>query len=537
MAARTTKKSPPLTAAPMSEIGYPGAYQYGGRVNDEFIPELSGYRGNLIYRQMRENDSMIGAIFYAMEKLASSVEWYVDPHPDEEDNEDDVKFLDEVFFKNDMDHSFMHFLLDTFTTLQYGWSFFEVTYKLRRSDLMITIKEGENNTQEKRVGSIRVPASKFEDGAMGIKGIKLLPQDTLHEWHLSERGQVLGMSQLQPIKGDVVTVKITKALHLVSRPHRGSPQGMSLLRNAYRDWDMKRKIENIEVEGIDRDLTGLPIVKIPSNLLDGSEKNQEILNKYVSLSKEIRTNQASGIVVPSDMYEDNEGNPTQAPQVSVELLSSPGQRTIDVDATIRRKDRGIARSILCDFMTLGGEAHGSFALSHNLSSLFITSLTSWLDIVAQEINRQIVPMLWSLNGRTTPPPIIKHGQIVPNDLEVLGGFLQSAVTAGLITLPDRDLENSVRSAAGMPSMPDQEEQEKMMREKGEIEADIEGMKAKAKGMDQQQPGGGKKGAEGKKPGAGGGKPGAEGKKPGSGKGVALKLKKPTKPGTAAKPNK
>ena len=446
-----------IGAKPEMELGFAGSNVWGGHVNEEFIPQLVGVLGRRTFREMRENDSMIGAIFYALETLGTSVDWRVEEA--EDGAEEDVQFLEEVFLQEDMDSSWSHFIMDTFTSLIYGWSYFEVTYKLRATDMTRKLKEttsyfnigGTGN--DGGVGVLRKPVSKFNDGKIGIQAIALRPQDTLWQWHVSEKGKVLGMTQINPINGEQVTIKINKALHLVTRPNKGSPEGFSLLRNSYRDWFAKRRIENIEVDGIDRDLTGLPIASIPGDILEkaarGDERAQKTVERYKAVVKDIRTNQTSGIVVPSDMWLDTELHPSNARKVSIELLASPGQRTIDIDAAIRRRDRGIARALLADFMTLGGEAHGNFALSRNLSSLFVTALTSWLDNVENEVNRQIIPWLWRLNGRDPDkdkPPMLKHGQVVPNDLEQLGSFLREATTAGLITLPDPKLEDEVRGS-------------------------------------------------------------------------------------------
>ena len=470
-------------ALPQREIGFSGAQVWGGHVQDEFIRELAGVNGRKVYREMRENDSMIGAVFYALESLGASVDWRVDKG--ENGSEQDMEFLEQVFLGNDMDTSFDHFIRDTFTAMVFGWAYFEVTYKKRDQTETVNHRETDSyfNIGQEKLGSVRKPLSRFDDGKVGIAAISLRAQDTLWQWHMSEQGRTLGMTQMHPITGKHAKIPINKALHLVTRPNKGSPEGYSLLRNAYREWYSKRRIENIEVDGIDRDLTGLPTIYIPGEILRRAEQGdasaKKMVDEYRAMATEIRTNQSSGIVVPSDVWEGNDGRPSGVGKVRVELLASPGQRVIDIDAAIRRRDRGIARAILADFMTLGGEARGNFSLSRNLSSLFVTALESWFDNVEAEINRQIIPTLWTLNGLTTEPPLLKHGRVVPNDLEQLGTFLRDAVGMGVITLPDPNLENEVRGAAGMPEAPPPEEQERLKTEAAEMDVKAEKLKIKA----------------------------------------------------------
>ena len=469
-----------LLANPISEIGITGGRAWGGHVQDENIRELAGILGRRTYREMRENDPTIGGIFYAIENLARSVEWKVEPS--KEGPESDTQFLQEVFLDSDMDHTIDDFIAETFTTLVYGWSFFEITYKIRRSNIMKNLKV-EDETNDLDAPKVRVPVSKFDDGKIGIASINLRSQDTLFNWYTTRQGEVVGMKQQHPITGEQFVIPINKALYLRAKRNRGSPEGISILRNAYRPWYMKRRIEHIEVDGIDRELTGLPMMYVPSEILananSGNAKAKKTLELYQSIVRNVRLNQTTGIVLPSDMWENHDGAPSNARKFQLELLSSPGQRVIDTDTVINRHDRSIARAVLADFMMLGGAAHGNYSLSQNLSSLFITALTSFLDNVETSINRQIIPTLWRLNGMTTEPPRLQHGNIVPNDLESVGGFLDSMIKVGAISLPDPELENRIRGIAGLPNKPEDEEVEQETIRQGKIDAEVMRMKTVA----------------------------------------------------------
>lgn len=61
------------------EIGRIGQRRYGGVIYEEFLPELRGSRGVEIYREMSENDDVVGAILYAIEMLVRQTDWIVEP--------------------------------------------------------------------------------------------------------------------------------------------------------------------------------------------------------------------------------------------------------------------------------------------------------------------------------------------------------------------------------------------------------------------------------------------------------------------------
>ena len=51
------------------EIGRIGQNRYSGMIFEEFLPELRGRRGIEVYKEMENNDDVVGAILFAMEML------------------------------------------------------------------------------------------------------------------------------------------------------------------------------------------------------------------------------------------------------------------------------------------------------------------------------------------------------------------------------------------------------------------------------------------------------------------------------------
>lgn len=61
------------------EIGRIGQRRYGGTIYEEFLHELRGTRGIEVYREMSENDDVVGAILFAIEMLVRQCDWNVEP--------------------------------------------------------------------------------------------------------------------------------------------------------------------------------------------------------------------------------------------------------------------------------------------------------------------------------------------------------------------------------------------------------------------------------------------------------------------------
>src|SRR5690606_26845233 len=91
-------------------------------------------------------------------------------------------------------------------------------------------------------------------------------QHTLYGWQFADNGDIKGFIQQAPPKYETITIPLSKGLLFRTKIARDNPEGRSLLRNAYRPWYFKKRIEEIEGIGIERDLAGLPVLQAPEGL-------------------------------------------------------------------------------------------------------------------------------------------------------------------------------------------------------------------------------------------------------------------------------
>jgi phage gp29-like protein len=116
------------------EIGTSGLQQTGGWIIDEFIPDLRGIRGAKIYREMSDNDPVIGAMLFAIERLILNIDWDVEPYSDKNEivkkkDEQNAQFLRECM--HDMNESWSAMLSQILSFLPYGYAYCEIVYKKR----------------------------------------------------------------------------------------------------------------------------------------------------------------------------------------------------------------------------------------------------------------------------------------------------------------------------------------------------------------------------------------------------------------------
>ena len=415
------------------EIGVSGVKIQSGVVHDEFLRELHGRKGRETFKQMAYNDATIAAFLHAFETLVRKTDWTVTPADNTAAAQREAEFLQGVLFE-DMSHSWDDFLSEVLTFLIYGWSYFEIVLK-RRS--------GPRSTSPSR-------RSRFRDGRIGVRKLAPRSQDTLDRWKLDDDGGIQGLWQWPPLGGVPTFIPIERSLLFRTKTKQGNPEGQSVLRGAYRSWYYKNQVEISEAIGIERDLAGMPIARVPNEVLTDPDKTAQ-LEAYRQMVRDVRMNSQGGIVLPSDTYEDSEGNPTGTPRVDFSLVSSAGQRTIDTNAVILRYQRDIARSVLSDFLMLGSTGNGSFALSKSKTDLFLQSLESFTCQIRDTLNRHLVPRLWQMNNLDEATmPLLSFGDIAPVDLDELGNFLRNIAGAGIPLGPDDRLEDALREQAGLP---------------------------------------------------------------------------------------
>lgn len=407
----------------MKELGRLGQKRYGGFFFEEFLKELQGRKGIAVFKEMSENDDIAGAILYAIEMLIRQASWNVQPRGTTPADEEARDFV--LSCMDDMSDTWSDTISEILSFLTYGWSAHEIVYK-------------------RRCGKRKDPRlrSKYTDGLIGWQKLPIRAQETLYEWLYDNNDNIVGIVQNPPPDFGLINIPIEKLLLFKTKSRKGNPEGRSILRNAYRDWYFKRRIQEIEGIGIERDLAGLPTMTAPEGLNIWDEEDPDMVAMRAAAERvvqNIRRDSLEGLVVPNGW--------------KVELLSTGGRRQFDTSAIIERYDSRIAMTVLADFILMGHQSVGSFALSSDKTKMFSMAIGSYLDIICEVFNNVAIPALIDINGDhfagITDYPQLTHGDVEDANLEKLGNFIHQMVGCGAL-IPDEGLEDFIRDAAGMP---------------------------------------------------------------------------------------
>ena len=411
-------------------LGKGGLDARNGIVQEEWLRQLKGQRAVQAFQEMRDNDPVIGAILYAIKTLVRQTEWRIEPSGDTPEHKAAADFVEEC--RADMAHTWHDLLSEILSMLPFGWSYFECVYKFRRGP------DAENGSER----------SKHNDGKIGWRKIALRAQETLYRWEFDEDGAATGMWQQPPPDYKQRFIPIEKALLFRTETHKGNPEGRSILRNAYRSWFFLKRIQEIEAIGVERDLAGLPIATVPMEMLspNASSAQKATLANIFEMVRKVKRNEFEGVVFPAET--DVDGNPSG---FKFSLLASGGRRPIDVNEIVKRYESRIAMSVLGEFVLLGMDSVGSFALSSNKTHLFSQAIGSTLEHIAAVFSRFAIPRLMKLNGIPAEyHPELKYSDIETPDLGEMASAIGALSSAGILT-PDDELERWVREFGNMPA--------------------------------------------------------------------------------------
>lgn len=424
-------------------LGRTGLNRSGGLVYEEQLRQLSGSRGAKVYAEMRDNDAMIGSILFLIEMLVRQVKWTVKPASEAKEDQAAAQFVEEC--RTDMSHTWEDLLAEVLSMLWAGWSYFELVYKRRM---------GPGKDPTKR--------SRFRDGKIGWRKIELRSQESLDQWDFDEDGGIKGMYQRPAPTFEQFYIPIEKALLFRTKSVKNSPEGRSLLRNAFKSWYYKKKLEEIEAIGAERDLVGLPKLQVPVEMLldDAPPALVTLRHDMEQMGEEVRRDERAFIMVPAEEMTMSDGQVLKT-GYKFELLKSAGQRQIDTDVVIRRYRSDIAMTVLAQFLLLGQDKVGSFSLASEATNTFAIAIGAILQSIASVFNRYAIPRLFEINAwEMEALPELVPGDLEKPHLEAIATFLEKTIKVGAIR-PGPALERKLRQMADLPEMeedePDEEE--------------------------------------------------------------------------------
>jgi len=402
----------------LGEMGYSGLNVFDGISREELKRELTFPHSTKTFKQMSYH-STVNAALTLFDNLIGKVDWKVNPPLNAtEEEKQQAERIQEMM--HDMEHTFSEFVKDALSISIYGFSVHEKVFRRRNFS----------------TGSL------YDDGLIGWKKLPIRNQESIQKFIFSSDGnEILAVKQDLSLLNDyynrfdsrpVMQVVLPRNKFLLFRAgkHRGDPYGKSPLRDAYLAWRYLTALEEIEANGVARDLNGLPLLRIPAQYMsdDASDDMKAVYAYYKNVIRNIQMNSQSGLILPQAFDPDS-----KQPMFQFELLSTDGKKNFDTTKVKEYYKNLILTSLFADILTLGQSSTGSFALGQLKNSLSGSAAESFLKVITDVINQDLVKHTYELNGwNPARRATIDYDNLEVESLEEIGKFYQRLAAVGFL---------------------------------------------------------------------------------------------------------
>lgn len=430
----------------LSESGYLGLNVFNGVSNDELKRELNFPNSVDTYKQMSYH-ATINSALTLFENIVSKADWKFKPVADATPEEINQANVINQMMQDLTDQTWSEFISDAMSANMYGFSVHEKVYRRR----------------------LKSNGSKYDDGIIGWKKLPIRNQETIEKFIFSEDGnEVKGVKQNLSAVSDVynryssrtnneVILPRSKIMLFRAGKHKGDPFGKSMLRDAYLSWRFLSVIEEIEANGVAKDLAGLPVLKLPPQYLssEASADQKAIRAYYENVMRNLQLNQQSALILPQAHDPDS-----KQPLFELELLSLNGSKAMDTSKIKEYYKNLILTALFADILVLGQSGGGSNALGQVKNSLSATAAESMLKKIRDVINEDLIKQTYELNGwNTSRMGHMDFDNLEIEDLESFSKAVQRFASTSVIEV-DRAVLNRVRESIGVDALPDDAEPNK-----------------------------------------------------------------------------
>jgi len=364
--------------------------------SEEIFSELQPPSGLRKFKNMEDNEPIIGGLLLRLQNIIKSAEWEVVGQ--------NADIVSEQL--NNIRYGISGLLGDLTSAFTFGFAICEKVWAA-------------------------------EEGKIVLKDVKPLYQLTIMQF-VDAKGEEKAdqtFAEQQTMQKGTVQIPLSKCIHFIPIPLARNPYGKSLLRSAYKPYYYKASIEASEAQGIDRSLSGLPVMTAPEGFdfvnadeaSPGYDENvAATLDWAEKVVSKVRKDEMQGIVKPFGWL--------------LELLKSNSTTTVNSPEIISRLNVEMAVALLQTFAINGGFASTNNSNIEEMVKDFQRNCDAWLSALAFLINREIVKDICDFNMKTDYP-VLSFKKVAGENIADLAGFVARLMSQGLLSL-QKALSNS-----------------------------------------------------------------------------------------------
>jgi len=238
------------------------------------------------------------------------------------------------------------------------------------------------------------------------------------------------------------------------------PLGNSRFKTVWKDWREKNLIENQEVVGVSRDLSGTPVLYVPADILIEAETDptSPAAASLLALKRNManfHNGDQTHIILPSDIQD---GSST-VKDYAIEFLGiSGGGKQFDTSALVARRVKRIHTAMGTTFLIVGQDNVGSYNLAANNQSYHSHIVESNIQTIQEGINRDLIPQLLTINGielADDEMPMFMSGEISDPDKDNNSKAQQRSISVGSIPLHPEVVQQNLKDLGYAYKLPEE----------------------------------------------------------------------------------
>ncbi len=397
-----------------TDTGTSGTEVYAGNFNEEYLSTfLDMPEGIKDYDKMRRKDYQVIMLLTAIKNPILAASWSVTPVDETKEEAEIAEFIKFCLFEDigepdgSTKKTFLEFLTEAMTSLEFGFSLFEPVYKV----VMKHPKWG---------------------NYIGLRDIAFRSQKTIFEWNLNKNGSIKNVRQLA--QGDLgvdVLIPGEQLMPITFKKEGDNYEGISILRTVYGNYLRKDLYFKLQAMGIERCATGALVAKVPKGIADDPiqmAKIRNVLKRYTS-------HESNYLIFPES--------------ITLDVTQIPFKAE-DVEKAIDGEDRRIAKSVLTGFLELGMTGQSGVNLGKDQSTIFLNGIEIYAKTVGGAVQNNIIKKLVDARyGKR-----VKYPQLKATDVDSKNGKERAEVivmlkNAGIIRDSDQ-LEDAVSHDYDLP---------------------------------------------------------------------------------------
>lgn len=374
----------------------------GVLLEQDYNPDLHGTKLYDEIDKMRLGDSLVKGLLRAVKLPLLSADWYFEPGDDSDEQKQMAEWFDNQLMK-EMNWTWKTVLRHILLHLDYGVMPFEPVFDIQDDPIY-----------NRPMAYLR----------------KLAPRmpHTVSEWVVDEHGGLAGIVQQAYTLGTISTIPIPieNLLVFIHELEGSNYRGISLLRQARKDWYYKDRFQKLGAIIMEKRGAGVDVGKLTNGDPDKKRAAERVL-------MDVRTHERAFVLETEDFDYRIEGG--------------GGGKVLDPLPWVNYYDLSMLRGVMAEWLAMDS---GAYAVHTDKTSLFLMGLKSVGEDIIETINRHLIPRWADMNfpGLKVYPTLC-HAPLDRRDAEKVINAINQLVPRKVITV-DPDLENWVRELLDMP---------------------------------------------------------------------------------------